>query len=574
MQQYLKIIFLFILIIPVFLFSQEEYPKDYFTSPVDFNMALSGTFGELRTNHFHSGIDIKTFGVLGKQLKAVADGFVSRVAVSPGGFGKAVYVQHPNGYSSVYAHCRSFSKEINDWVKSEQYRLQSFQVNLFPDENQFVVKQGEVIAFSGNSGGSMGPHLHFEIRETNGQIPVNPLLFGFDVKDYIRPKINKLKVYPFDNYSFINGKHQTLEPKLAGWGLEYRIISDDTLNLCGKFYFGISTHDRLNDSNNKNGVFSIELFLDSVLVYSHKMVSIPFTEGRYVNSLIDYADYKTEKIRFQKTYIEPNNQLSVYDMFSGNGVFCFIDDEIHHLEYVVKDAHKNESRLNFYIKSSPPDFTDVITIKPTKQENIFYWDTDNEFNAEGIRMLVPKGALYDTLNFIFSMEESGLDYFSPIYKIHFSGKAIHKYCELSIRPVGLPDDMADKALIVKIDEDNIIAAGGKFDGKWMKTRIRSFGNYTIAIDSTPPQITPINVYHRKNISGQKTIKIKIEDELSGIKNIEARLNDRWVLMDWDPKNDRLTYFIDERMKSGENRFELEVEDERGNISNFETIIVW
>ena len=238
------------------LFGQEiKNSKVSFMAPVDFKMALSGTFGELRSNHFHAGIDIKTYGVIGKPIHAIADGFVSRIAVSPGGYGEAVYIEHPNGFTSVYAHCNAFSDKLSQWVKAQQYAKESFQVNLFPERNQFAVKRGDIIAYTGNSGSSAGPHLHFEIRKTNRQIPVNPLFFDFDIKDFIRPTIRGIKIYPFGKSSLINGSSSTASPEIAGWGPEYRLNNSDTLLLSGYFYFGIDTYDLLNDANNKNGVY-------------------------------------------------------------------------------------------------------------------------------------------------------------------------------------------------------------------------------------------------------------------------------------------------------------------------------
>lgn len=574
MIRILKICFLAVALSPVFLFAQQSFPQNDFIAPVDFNMALSGTFGELRGNHFHSGIDIKTWGSNGKPLKAIADGFVSRVAVSPEGFGKAIYVEHPNGFTSVFAHCQHFSTEIDAWVTKEQYRLESFQVNLFPDKDQFNVKQGQVIAYSGNSGGSMGPHLHFEIRKTNGQIPVNPLLFGFKVKDFIRPKINRFRIYPFDKYSFINESCQILQPELSGWGPGYKLESLDTIHLSGRFYFGISTYDQLNDSNNKNGVFSISLFIDSALAYTHEMVSFPFRESRYVNSLIDYASYEKDGIRFQKTFIEPNNKLSVYGEVEGNGVFSFMDDGLHHLEYVVRDVDNNTSNLNFWVQSSPPEFREVMAIQTNTESLIFNWDEDNEFVAEGIRLTIPKGTLYDSLNFSYKIEAQSEGFFAPRYVLHNPGKAIHKSCSLSLKPVSLPDKFKDQALIVMLKDDELIAAGGKLNGDYLETRIRDFGTYSIAIDSLPPKITPLNIYPGKKVSDQKTIKFTIKDDLSGIAKYTGKINNSWILMDWDPKKNSLVYFVDDRLKSGNNIFELEVEDERGNTAHYSAEIIW
>ncbi len=549
--------------------AQVDFPKNDFIAPVDFKLALSGTFGELRPNHFHSGIDIKTFGAINKPLYAIADGFVSRVAVSPGGFGKAVYIEHPNGYTSVYAHCNKFADEIAAWVKKEQYRLESFQVNLYPEHGQFKVKKGEIIAYSGNSGGSMGPHLHFEIRKTNGQIPVNPLHFGFAVKDFIRPNITRLSIFPTTPYSVVNGKNKVFEPELAGWGPNYRIKDNDSIQLSGEFYFGINTYDRLNDSRNHNGVYEVSLFIDSNLVYSHKMDEFSFSESRYVNSLIDYSTYINKKRRYQKTYIEPNNNLSLYTTVEDDGVFLFIDKKYHEIKYVVKDFNGNESVLSFTAKSSPPEFNEVFSASAKNSESDFFsWDQNNYYSTNDFSISIPAGAIYDTLAFCYDEISIPGRYFSSLHSVHRKSKAIHKSCKISIRPNGIPPDLKDKAVIVNIEDDESSFTGGDWEDEFLTASIRTFGNYTIDIDTISPKITPLNIKDGKEVTSQSKIKISIDDDLSGIDTIKATLNGEWLLMEWDPKSNLLVYNFDGRLRTGQNEFRLEVTDMVKNKSTF------
>ena len=571
----LKPIFLLATIITLTAGAQNNYPKNDFIPPVDFNMALSGTFGELRSNHFHSGIDIKTWGVQGKPLYAVADGFVSRMKISPGGFGKAIYIEHPNGYTSVYAHCLNFTDSIDVYVKDEQYKQESFGVNIFPGKEIFPVKQGEVIAHSGNTGSSMGPHLHFEIRETNGQIPVNPLLFELPVKDFIRPKIKRLIIYPYGDFSLIEGKSHPIELSLAGWGPDYKLKEPDTLEVSGKVYFGIETYDELNDAKNKNGVYSIEVIIDSTLIYSHQMEKFPFTESKYINSLIDYSYYSQHKKRIQKTYIEPGNNLSVYANTSNNGIVELIDDKIHTITYIVKDASGNESTLMFQLKSSPPTFREVF--ENGNHENhdiIFGYDRENIFETANLKLIVPKGALYDTLQFRFLEQISEKFEYSKIYSIHNKSKPLHKACKLMIKPENIEEKYHDKYLIAVLDEknDKLYAAGGKWENEFLVAWVSSFGNYVVSIDTIPPEIYPVNIYPGKNLEGQNNIKIKIKDDFAGIKDYRATINGKWILMEWDPKNNLLIYKIDERAKKGESLFKLVVTDGRGNESVYEALI--
>ncbi len=555
--------------------AQEEFPKDYFGAPVSFRMILSGTFGELRSNHFHSGIDIKTQGVTGKPILAVADGYVSRVSVAPGGFGKAVYIDHPNGYTSVYGHLDHFPDSLARWVRAEQYSQESFTVNLIPDKGQFKVKKGQVIAFSGNSGSSGGPHLHFELRKTESEIPVNPLLFGFDVRDFTRPTMQRMKIYPVGSNSFINGRSKITEYTLAGWGPNYRLNSGDTISLSGTFYFGIDTYDLLNDATNKNGVFAIRLLVDSTERYGHRLQQFSFDESRYINSLIDYDDYTRRKVRFQKTYIAPGNKLSIYETRSKHGLVDFNDGMLHRVQYEVEDANGNASVLTFFVKASPPDFRNAMqhVVNP-KTQKVFDWDTDNSFSAENFKLELLRGTLYDTLSFTFSQSAAGKRFYTPLYKVHNPGVPMHDFGTIYLKPQGLSADSKSKALVVQVSaKGDLNAVGGKWEDGWLVAPIRSFGNYAVTIDSVAPTIAAINITNGKNVSGQKNISFRIDDALSGIADYRGTINDKWILMDYDAKNKLLVYTIDERMPKGSSRLKLEVTDERGNKKTYQATLV-
>lgn len=552
-----------------------DFPKDYFGAPVDFKMVLSGTFGELRNNHFHSGIDIKTYGAIGKPLLAVADGYVSRVAVSAGGFGKAVYITHPNGFTSVYGHCDRFADSLARWVRAEQYRLESFAVNLFPEPEKFLVKKGEVIAYSGNSGSSMGPHLHFELRKTEGEIPVNPLLFGYDIRDFIRPTMQRMKIYPVGSNSLIGGRNKITEFALAGWGPNYRLKDGDTISLSGTFYFGIDTYDLLNDANNKNGVYAVRLLVDSVEFYSHRMDGFSFDESRCINSLIDYDDYARRKVRFQKTYIAPGNKLSVYETRTRRGLIDFNDGKLHRMQYVVEDANGNISVLTFYVQAVPPDFRDAMqqVVNP-KTQMVFDWDSDSEFSTDDLRLELPRGTLYDTLSFAFSQSPAGKEFYTPLYKVHHPGVPMHDYGKIYLKPQGLPSGSEGKALVVQVPpKGDLIPVGGKWEKGWLVAPIRSFGTYAVVVDSVAPTIAAVNITNGKNVSGQKNITFRIDDALSGIADYRGTIDDKWILMDYDAKNKLLTYTIDHRMPKGNSLLKLEVTDARGNKKSYQAKLI-
>ncbi len=547
------------------------YPKEDFVAPVNIPMYLSGTFGELRGEHFHSGIDIKTNGREGIPIIAIADGYVTRIKVSPGGFGKALYISHPNGYSSVYAHLSSFSPEIQEFVIDKQYELESFPVNLFPEQKFFAVKQGDTIAISGNSGSSLGPHLHFEIRETKTEIPVNPLFFDFEIKDYVRPRIKAIKVYPYDHFSRVNGKEESMKIKVAGWGKKHRLEQEKLIAVSGNVYFGIETDDQLNDMPNRNGVYSVELFVDSILVYSTAMEKFSFNETRYINSLIDYAEYTTNKDRFQKSYIEPNNKLSVYGDVKNEGIVLFNDSSMHQIEYLVRDVYGNVSRLEFPLKSFPVD-SSVVNYE-LEEGTLFNYVLDNEFKEDGFRLSAPGRAFYNSFFFTWDTLPAERKFFSNIHQVHNESIAIHKWIQISIEADSVPQKWQDKLLILKLEDEEMKPAGGVYKDGWITASIRDFGNYAIGIDTIPPEIRPINIHDNKKIRGYSSIRIIIEDDLSGIADYRASLNGHWILMEYDPKNDLLEYFADNKLKKGKNTFSLVVRDERGNQSEINYTLI-
>jgi murein DD-endopeptidase MepM/ murein hydrolase activator NlpD len=554
------------------LFSQSSYPKDYFRPPLGIRLLLAGTFGEIRANHFHSGIDIKTGGVEGSPVYAVADGYVSRIKVSGSGFGHALYVTHPNGYVSVYGHLSKYNKNIEKLVKDFQYRKESFEVELFPAAGEIPVKKGDIIAYSGNSGSSAGPHLHFEIRDAASEKPINPLLFGYDVKDQFRPRITLLKIYPEDENALINGNHRTYTYPVEGWGEEHRINTSQPIRLSGNISFAIQDSDQQNDTDNKNGPYSTALYIDKKLVYEYKMETFAFDESRYINSLLDYAECMKSGAILQRTKIDPGNKLGIYDVRGNHGTFSFTDTLQHLITYEVKDVPGNTAVLSFKVKSSVVSRQSSVvsqqsTANGQRPTANFNFNSSNHFETASVILDAPSGCFYDSFVFKYDSARRIAGTYSAVQKIHDIYTPVEDYMTLSIKPKGLPERLRDKALIVKISDDgkSFTSAGGNWENTGFVTaKIREFGDYSISVDTIPPKITAINPESFKNLAGQKMIKFTISDELSGIASYRGTLNGKWVLMEYDPKNDLLYYTIDDRLLAGQNSFSLEVTDGKGN----------
>lgn len=557
-------------------FAQQEYPSDLFRAPVDFRILLSGTFGELRSGHFHSGIDIKTGGVTGKDIHAIGDGYISRVKVSPYGFGNALYITHPQGYVSVYGHLQQFSKELEEWVKQQQYNKESFAVDLPVGQNKFPVRKGDIIAKSGNSGSSGGPHLHFEIRDEATQKPINPLLFGMKAKDFIRPKITGLMVYPESAGSTIDSKSRPVTYSLQGWGPVYRISGDKQISVSGPVSFGISAYDLQNDSHNKNGVYCYEMEVDGELVWQWIAKSVNFSESGYINSLIDYQSYVNNKRRYVRTAVDPNNRLNMYPLKAGRGIVEFTDSGLHKVVLRAIDYAADTSALTLNIINLPANANLVKNIEKDPPTMVFQWDKKNEFSNSQCEISLVDGSLFDDMDFYYhkSSLPADVEGFSELHHLNSHTDISYLRFQLSIKPDYYPEGMEEKLCLAILLDGNVKYSGGEFHNNMVTARTRNFGDYFVSIDTIAPEIKPINMKPTDAQARLRSIKIMIKDEFSGIGSYRATLDDKWVLMAYDAKNSMLTYYPDEHLKKGENRFSLIVTDGKGNEATYSRTIVY
>lgn len=559
-------------IFPGYSRAQTHYPKNYFRSPIDFPIMLAGGFGDVRQNHFHSGIDIRTGGEEGKPVYAVADGYVSRINISSTGFGKAIYITHPNGFTSVYGHLKKLNGAIGDWIKEQQYKKESFEIDTPVDPGILVVKKGDVIAYSGNTGLSEGPHLHFEIRDAATQEIIDPILFGLPFKDSTPPKIYNVRIYPIGENSLVNFSNHPLTIAVTGSGDACKLISKDTVKVSGNVIFGIQAIDFSNDTGSRDGITSIELFVDTVCYFTQKIERFAFAETRYANAVLDYPQVVKNGQRIMRSYIAPNNKLSMYGRNYNNGLVNFNDTKVHEVIYILKDAFGNKSTLSFRVKSNPPLSGGRMQVKRLIGTLLACGET-NHFSAEGITFDLPADALYEDLDFICSTSAAVHGSYSPVYHLQNDLVPIHSACTLAIKADGVPKSLITKSLIVKVDPN------GHFSGKTSKvdngsitTQIREFGNYAIAVDTIPPVIRPVNVAQNKNVNKQQTLCFKISDNLSGIKSYRGTLNGKWILMDFDAKSSLLVYAFDDRIRPGKNSLRLVVRDAVGNEAVYQATL--
>ena len=563
----------------ILLFSTlNDLPKDrtIFKPPLRIPEFLSSNFGELRADHFHSGLDIKTQGVTGKEVVAAADGYIYRIGVAPGGFGNALYIKHPNGYSTVYGHLDRFIPKVEEYVKTRQYENKSFTVTLFPSKDEFPVKQGELIAYSGNSGGSGGPHLHYEIRKSDSEEPVNPLLFDFGIADNIKPVFEKLVIYPVNRFTSINNRNSIRKINVTGSRGSYSIAPENEITINGLAGFGIKAFDMMNDSPNKYGIYSIELYIDSTLIFRYVMDAFPFAESRFVNSHIDYETFMKENIYIERTYVLPGDRLSAYRSDPERGIFNFKDHKRHSAKIIISDANNNKSSLSFSIK---PDSGIRQAQDETSDQNltVMPYNKTNRFNSENVSVVIPSGALYDTLNFLYKKVTGTKDMLSDVHYIHNKLTPVQKAFTLSIKPRLIPSGMESKMLIVQLDDDQKkIAANSKWTEGFLTADVMSFGRYFIGIDTIAPYITANGLVNGVNVSDRKEIRIRIKDDLSGIKSYVPVIDGKWALFEYDQKNEVLIYKFDARRitKGAKHDLSLTVTDNKDNSSNFSCSFVW
>lgn len=568
-----------ILIIGLLIFnslSDDKTNKAQFISPLKIPLSLSSNFGELRADHFHSGLDIKTQGVTGKEVVATASGFIYAITVSPGGFGRAIYIRHPFGYSTVYGHLERFSDRIEEFVKAEQYEKKSFLVTIYPARDRFPVKQGEIIAYSGNSGSSGGPHLHYEIRKSEGEIPVNPLSWDFGTSDRIKPVIEKLVIYPVNSNTIINNRHNKKWITVTGGNGKYTVPEDTEINISGMAGFGIKSYDLVDEGTNRCSVYSIELRIDSNLLFKYVMDAFSFSESRYINSHIDYDAFQRDNIYVERTFVLPNDRLSVYKTLVNRGIYKFNDDRIHKAEITVTDMSANRSTLYFNIRAKQMKSSSVPE-QAEEDSRLMPYGRSNSFEAENIRINIPAGALYDTLHFTYKRIRKTNGMLSDLFCIHDKYTPVHLPFTLSLKPDTVPPGRRSKLLIVRLDDDyKKNAVNSSWSDGYLTASVRSFGNYYAGIDTVPPEIYVNGWSKGADLTGRKEITFRIKDDLSGINYYDPEIDGKWALFEYDQKNNLLIYRFDPAKITQGTRhsLSLKVADNRDNISYYNCSFTW
>ncbi len=534
-----------------------RYPQDYFRYPLDLPPSTAGSFGELRPNHFHSGLDFKTNQRTGYPVHAVAEGFVSRIRVQYGGFGLAVYITHPNGYTSVYGHLERVTLELTKIIKDYQYKNQTYETDFVLPPAQVPLHKGDVFAWSGNAGASAGPHVHFEIRDTQTEQTINPQLFGLTIPDRVQPAIYAICAYHLNGKPFSENTAKQFISVIGSAG-NYRLKEALPIRMSGESAFGITTNDRNSSSQNHNGIYSIQLNADGKTVYVFTIDRFAFDQTHAINSHIDYPAFLSYGRWMQKSFVDPGNQIGLYNGTQNRGVISFNDDAVHDLEYVIKDIAGNTSALKFQVKSTPPPVAE--TAAPNGA--FFKFDQQNTFETDQVKVIFPKGVLYDNLDFNYSTSPKKTGGYSVVHHIHNRFTPLHDDFELWIKPDVSLGNNTDKAVIVNTGHGARISF---FKDSFVKAKVRNFGDYYIAIDTIAPVITPVNISEGKNMAAASNMAFRIGDNLSGIKSYKGYIDGQWILVEQDYKSKLFRYFFDEHCTAGKHKLELVVTDQKDNI---------
>ncbi len=558
-----KILFLILAILSGMIYSQKKYPKDYFQNPMDISLVLSGTFGELRSNHFHAGIDIKTQQREGLNIFASGEGYVSRIKISHWGYGKALYVTHPNGYTTVYGHLKKFSPKIETYVKKRQYEKESFEIQLYPKSSEIKVTKGEIIALSGNSGSSGGPHLHFEIRDTKAN-PINPMLFGIKIPDHKKPIFKNAVAYAKNDTSQVNQSNNYIDLVIKqqnnGDFLANKIYAYGTVGI------GVNATDRLDGAINNNGLYDLQMEVNGEKKYQYRVETFSFKESRYINNFIDYERFIKKKQRIQKCFIDPNTKLSIYRHIIDKGLLFIKDSLDYQIQITASDFVGNQTKLIIPVQGKKDSILHFKEIKKTP----YYFKTNqiNRISDSIITAYFPKNIFCNDFYFDFLYKDG-------VAKMHNPTVAVHSNFTLSFNVSKYSkDDIKHMYIARKNKSGRLYYTSTKYKDHKLYTNTKILGDYTLVKDFEKPKIFPHNFKKNQSLSKKNYLMVRISDKGSGIKSYRGEIDGKWILMEYKPKKGTLTYnFSDKNLIGNEHTLKVIVTDNVNNSTTFTSTFI-
>ncbi|MBO7133902.1 MAG: M23 family metallopeptidase [Bacteroidales bacterium] len=512
---------------------------DEFMLPVNFPIQLSGNFSEPRASHFHSGIDIRTY-TDGKPLYALADGYVSRILVSPYGYGHAIYIDYENGYRSVYGHLSAFAGEIATYVKNIQYEKESFRIDVNLSPLDIPVKKGQLVGYSGNTGQSGGPHLHFEIREASTDISLNTVGKYVKLTDNVPPEVSSVVIYPQSPTSSVSGTSKKQMISITkNTASSYKLSAP--VYAKGKIGIGIEYCDRMTNSNNRYGAKQVDLLVNGKKTYTSIFDKVDFDKQSCKNSCFDFNYYVNDSKYVQKLFVEPNNDLDIYSNLTNNGYLTIGTNDSTKIQIKVTDFNGNVSNINFTIL---PDTATDIKFQNVKK---LKWDTENNLEIKGCRVSMDSATLFDDRE--VKLTNIGNKKYSPIFELGDETEAVKKSFSVSLADSLVPPQYKSKAFICREIKKKTNYLTSISENGWLSAKTNRFGKFYILIDTVAPTIKPIVI--SSDMTGKQYMEFKITDNLAGVSTYNIYINDKWVLGEYEPKKSSLKYFFDNRLAKAE-----------------------
>lgn len=535
-------------------------------SPIRHTPVLTGGFGELRPDHFHAGVDLRSrSGQIGDPILAVGDGYISRVLIQRDGYGRAAYIQHPDGRTTLYAHLSGFMPDLEADVDTIRYSTQKEEIDLVFSANQYPVKKGQVIGYMGQTGRANGVHLHYEVRDRSGFVALDPMRNGLVVMDKMPPSFTGLKLFALDDKLLPLFESEASPVKR---GSAYKVKGDTLLIGAWRVGLGVAVEDKLAENRFRTGIRWMQIQIDNELVYSFEIDQLDFHLNRYINAHLDYGEWVRTGRRFHRCYQIPGNRLPFYPEMKKSGLITLSQKKARKVVVTIRDASGNESKLQFWIKRSP-----VMKDPPPRlfQYRIPFGETFKHTDKD-ISFTIPAGGLYETTFFQFSRQETESG--EVFYQIHHPETPLHQFMSVSL---ALPDkatSSSTKWIGVYQLGDQYFTCGGNIVGKDLVFKSRQFGTYQLMLDTVAPLITPLQT-NLNRTSG--TWSFRIRDNVQAADHIPNLhwtifIDDQWVPGEWSNQEEKLTVHPGKRLLAKATKLTLRVRDDRGNLVEWEGAI--